>query len=278
MSYDDDDTPIYDTEAALIAGQNLGDAKIINGHPYAIVPKGSDFRDLEELLDAPLRRKGNTSLRDPESFCRFVKEEMTAETRVYGNLKEGRFRAVFNDNRGHGVIEGQAIAGWRDYTASYACPTSAEWATWKSKDGNQMTQVQFAQFIENNLPDIAQPPAAEMLEVSRTLEAKKKVNFAQGIRLSNGQNELTYEEQVEGTAGKGKFKIPEEFTIGIPVLEGGPRYAVQCRLRYRISDQGGLTMWYEIVRPHKIMEDAISEVWNKIEQETGKTIFNGDPA
>jgi hypothetical protein len=57
MAYDDD-TPIHDTEAALIAGQNLGDAKIINGHPYAIVPEGSTFRNLEELLEKPLRRGG----------------------------------------------------------------------------------------------------------------------------------------------------------------------------------------------------------------------------
>ncbi len=276
MAYDDDDTPIHDTEAALIAGQNLGDAKIINGHPYAIVPEGSAFRDLEELLDAPLRRKGNTSLRDAESFCNFVREELTQLTRIYGNLKEGRFRAVFNDHNG-GTLP-TVVAGWRDYTATYTCPQSVEWATWKAKSGSQMTQVQFAQFIEDNLPDIAQPPAAEMLEVSRTLEAKKKVNFAQGIRLSNGQNELTYEEQIEGTAGKGKFKIPEEFTIGIPVLEGGLRYAVQCRLRYRIGDGGQLTMWYEIIRAHKIMEDAITAVWKDIEENTGKKIFNGDPA
>lgn len=274
MAYDDDNLPIGDTEAALVAGQNLGDAKIINGHPYAIVPEGSKLVDIEDMLDRPLRRKGNTSLRDPDSFCRFILQEVTDQTRIYGNLKEGRFRAVFNDHRG----QGEPVAGWRDYTATYTCPTSTEWQTWKGKSGQQMNQVNFAQFIEDNLPDIAQPPAAEMLEVSRTLEAKKKVNFAQGIRLSNGQNELTYEEQIEGTAGKGKFKIPEEFTIGIPVLEGGLRYAVQCRLRYRIGDGGNLTMWYEIIRAHKILEDAITEVWKNIENQTGKTIFNGDPA
>jgi uncharacterized protein YfdQ (DUF2303 family) len=277
MNYDKN-TPAYDVEAALIAGQNLGDPKIVNGHPighpYAIVPEGSKLVDLENMLETPLRPKGNANLRDPESFCRFVLQETTERTRIYGNLKEGRFKAVFNDNCG----QSEFVAGWGDYTASYTSPTSTEWATWKSKSGSQMNQVQFAQFIEDNLPDIAQPPAAEMLEVSRTLEAKKKVNFAQGIRLSNGQNELTYEEQIEGSAGKGKFKIPEEFIIGIPVLEGGLRYAVQCRLRYRIADGGNLTMWYEIIRPHKILEDAINEVWTSIEEKTGKKIFNGDPA
>lgn len=273
---DDDNLVMSDAEVGVRAGLALAEHKVIDGHPFTLIPDETKLTSLDIFKQTPSRRQGNTSLRDAESFCRFVREEKTAETRIYGNLKENRFRAVFNDHNGNEFEK--PIAGWRDYTATYVCPTSTEWNTWKSKSGQQMNQVAFAQFIEDNLPDIAQPPAAEMLEVSRTLEAKKKVNFAQGIRLSNGQNELTYEEQIEGTAGKGKFKIPEEFTIGIPVLEGGLRYAVQCRLRYRIADGGNLTMWYEIIRAHKIMEDAITAVWNDIEEKTAMKIFNGDPA
>lgn len=276
MAYDEDNLVMSDAEVGVRAGLALAEPKEIDGHPFALIPDETKLTSLDIFKQSPSRRQGNTSLRDPESFCRFVREEKTAETRIYGNLKEGRFKAVFNDHNGNEFE--RPIAGWRDYTATYTCPQSVEWATWKAKSGQQMSQVTFAQFIEDNLPDIAQPPAAEMLEVSRTLEAKKKVNFAQGIRLSNGQNELTYEEQIEGTAGKGKFKIPEEFTIGIPVLEGGLRYAVQCRLRYRIADGGQLTMWYEIIRAHKIMEDAIDAVWKDIESNTDMKIFNGDPA
>lgn len=256
-------------EATLSAGAALGHPKDIQGNPFAIVPENYELKSLEHMLAAPLRRSGNIRLNDVDSFCRYVKEEVTAQTRIYGSYSFKKFVAVFNDNMG------AAHPGWRDYSAIYECPTSVEWNTWTSWNGKQMSQEQFAQFIENNLPDIAQPPAAEMLEVSRTLEAKKKVNFASGIRLSNGQNELTYEETVEGSAGKGKFKIPEEFTIGIPVLEGGLRYAVQCRLRYRIGDAGKLAMWYEIIRPHKIIEDAIKEVWTNIEGQTEMKIFNG---
>lgn len=116
-----------------------------------------------------------------------------------------------------------------------------------------------------------------MLEISRSLEAKKKVNFASGLRLSNGQNELTYDEQISGTAAKGKLNVPELFTIGIPVLEGGIKYAVEARLRYRIADGGRLTMWFELVRPHKIVEDAVLAVWKEIEDKTGLMIFNGKP-
>lgn len=36
-------------------------------------------------------------------------------------------------------------------------------------------------------------------------------------------------------------------------------------------------MWYELVRPHKILEDAVAAVWSEIEQKTELTIFNGKP-
>ena len=258
------------TQSALDAGTNLGGPKEVSGHPYAVVPQGAQVQDLESYLGEPLRKKGVVVLNDVGSFVGYVNAEKSESTRLYGLFKDPGFVAVFNDHDGEGP-------GWKDYRAQYACPLSTEWRTWTGSSGKQMTQAEFAAFIENNLPDIAIPPAADMLEISRSLEAKKKVNFASGIRLSNGQNELTYEEQVSGTAAKGKLTVPEEFTIGVQVLEGGTKYAISARLRYRIADGGALTIWYELIRPHKILEDAVQAVWKEIEQKTELTVFNGKP-
>jgi uncharacterized protein YfdQ (DUF2303 family) len=174
---------------------------------------------------------------------------------------------VFND---HGDDE----PGWKDHQAIFDCKKSDEWNTWMGSNAKQMSQVAFAEFIENNLPNIVDPKAADMLEISRTLEAKKKVNFASGIRLSDGRNQLTYEEEISGTAAKGQLQIPEEFSIGIPVLENGVQYAIQCRLRYRIND-AKMVMWYEIIRPKQILKDAIDTVWSLIAEKTERIVFNG---
>jgi uncharacterized protein YfdQ (DUF2303 family) len=268
-----------DAQVGLNAGLMIADARFLSGGvPYVIVPEGARYESLEHELASPRRKHGNTTLRDVASFVAAVTDQKTDSTRLYGSYNPPAFKAVFNDNAATSENTAPTSAGWRDHTATYACPLSVEWNTWKGQDGKRMTQEQFAQFIENNLPDIANPPAADMLEISRSLEAKKKVNFASGIRLSNGQNELAYEEQVSGTAAKGKLVVPEEFTIGIPVLEGGAAYAVTARLRYRIQDGGQLSMWFELVRPHKILEDAVKNVWTQIEAGTGMTILNGSPA
>lgn len=254
-------------QSAINAGMALAEPKKIADNPFVIVPPDCSVQDMEKLLPQPTRKRGTATLHDTASFIGYVLAEKTAHTRVYGSYATPGFMAVFND-------DGDA-PGWKDHKAKYDCPQSVEWKTWTGKSGQHMSQEQFAQFIEDNVPDIALPPAADMLEISRSLEAKKKVNFASGIRLSNGQNELTYEEQISGTAAKGKLQVPEVFQIGIPVLEGGVRYAIEARLRYRIAEGGRLTMWFELVRPHKILEDAVKAVWDEIQQKTELTIFNG---
>lgn len=253
--------------AAAIGAPNSAEAE---AKPYAIVPAGYTLHDLEPTLMQPVRFRGTTALRDMASFTAFV-AELAAEnaTRLYGQLNPPKFKAVFNDH------DRDSGPGWRDHIATYDCPLSVEWLAWMGSNGKVMPQADFATFIEDNAPDIASPPAADMIEISRTLEAKKKVNFASGIRLDNGQIEFVYEEQIDSTAAKGRLQIPQTFTIGIAVLEGGPRYAVTARLRYRIGEKGALALWYDLERPHKVVEDAAKEVWLAIERDTGLRVFNG---
>jgi uncharacterized protein YfdQ (DUF2303 family) len=127
-----------------------------------------------------------------------------------------------------------------------------------------MNQQQFAQFIEDNLPDIHKPEGAEMLEISRTLEAKKNVNFLSHTRLRDGTVDFTFEEKIEATANKGKIVIPEIFEIFIPVYTGSNEIFVEARLRYRL-ESGKLSIWYELIRPHKILDDAFQKVRKEIE-------------
>lgn len=111
---------------------------------------------------------------------------------------------------------------------------------------------------------IAAVRSTDMLTISRNLQAKKKVDFKSDQNLSNGDIQFTYNETTTGTAGQ--LEIPQEFTLGIPVYEGGAPYEVKARLRYRISE-GKLTMWYDLVRPERMEEDAFKETAANIKQQ-----------
>lgn len=239
-----------------------GDSK-----PFVIIPEGYAVHDIEQLFPSPQRKRGSRNFKDVGSFIRWIAEHQTEATHVFGDKLKPSFKAVFNDNA--------ATPGWGDFIASYACPLSTEWKKWSGHDGKVMTQADFAKFIEDNSLDCRLPASADMIEISRSLEAKKKVNFASAIRLSDGQTQFTYEEDIQGTASKGRLSVPETFEIAIPVLEGGDLYALSCRLRYRIAD-GKLVMWFDLERPHKILEAAANQVWADIEKGTGLVIFHGE--
>lgn len=257
--------------AILSVGSKLtadGDAPLVN------VPQGCALECVEHTMRAPYRPRGTVKLYDADSFVKHCTQAdivFGEGAEIYGRRTANPgFVAVLNDHGPNGP-------GWRDWRATYDCPQSIEWTTWMGSNGKARSQVEFARFIEDNLPDVVEPASVDMLEISRTLEAKKKVAFKSGIRLSDGQNEFAYEEQIEGTASKGRLKIPETFVIGIPVLEGGPKHRITARLRYRIGPDGNLALWYDLERPHKDLEFAVAAVWERIEKELGAKILHGDP-
>lgn len=259
------------TEAEVISDltiQSLNASTIdINSMPYVIL-KGDDgqyVENMESYLDSPVRKRGNLMLQTAESFIRYVNVHKSDQTNIYADKNEGKFKVVLDDNS-------KDESGWQDHMAYYTAPKSTEWDTWLRCDQAKMSQTEFALFIERNLPDITDPAAAEMLEISRTLEAKQKVKYSSSIRLQDGQTQLLYNEDIEGATSKGNIKVPEKFTIGIPVFIGGDAYAIEAYLRYRIKD-GGLIMWYELIRSHKIFEDAFNTAFKQIEEGTELQIF-----
>ncbi|MCC7082562.1 MAG: DUF2303 family protein [Burkholderiales bacterium] len=267
MNHDPMEDPTVGDLVALGSALALHSQVRAGATPYAVIPAGYTVHDLEHTLPAPMRKRGTISVDDEASFIELVNRHKTAATTIYAKVSPPAFVAVINDHSAE-------TAGWRDHKIIWAAERSHEWKTWTGANKRGMKQVEFAQFIEDNLPDIVEPAGAEMLEISRTLEAKKKVNFASGIRLSNGQTELTYEEEIQGTAAKGKLQIPEAFVIGLPVLEGGARYAVSARLRYRIAE-AQLLIWFDLERPHKVLEDAVQQARASIAEKVGLPIVLG---
>jgi len=265
-----------DFNAALDAGAALARQKPIklseikDALPGIVVPEGYNFENLETFLPVPTRKRGDTELNDAASFIAVVNDQKGEATRLYSTINPPTFQAVFND-----IASGP---GWRDHTANYNAPLSPEWKTWNASSGKQMGQADFSQFIETNLPDIADPDGAAVLEVTRTLQAKKKVNFSSSLRLSDGSVQFTYDEDVQGSTHKGMVKIPEVFVLAIPVFENGVLWRVDANLRYRIQDGGRLAIWYELLRPHKVVEAAVKELRELIAKETGLTILVGAPS
>ncbi len=267
------------TEAAAVdtISASKQETRLIGDTPVVLLPHGYSVADLSSKLPAPTRKRGTTTLNDAESFIAVVNDQSDDCTRLFSTINPPTFTAVFNHN-----ADG---AGWGDHRAKYDAPLSPEWKAWTGIDGKKHNQLDMAQFLETNMVDVVyiksaagepgSPDGATLLEICRTLEATKKVNFKSSVRLTDGSTQFTYDEDVAGSAVKGTMTIPEQFSIGVPVFENGEKYRLDVRFRYRIADGGQLVIWLELIRPHKVIEDAVKQLRAHIGSETGLQVLNG---
>lgn len=261
--------------------------------PLVVWPESKAIESLEKFSAHPRRRRGTAALEDPSSFCAYVNRFKTAHTIVTGTASEtgGEFHAILDFHKATEITGGAggddagkiSAAGWSEHRATYKLVPSPEWARWIAANKATFTQEQFAFFLENNADDIfvpsdrgpGWPNSIQMMEVALTLQAIKQVSFASGIRLGNGQHQLTYNEQIESKAGEsGNTIIPSKFALSIAPFVGSPAYLVTARLRYRLG-QGKVTFEYEIDRPHKVIQHAFLELRKTICDGTALPVLAG---
>lgn len=258
---------------AVEAGKRIGDVKSVpGGGSYAVLGQGDQVKDLEFLLDHPRRIKQMVQAHDVASF------------NAYFNKFKGTASVIFADRTGftvsavidyHHPADGvEELPHWCSHRVVYTAPRSPEWETWTGHNNKRMTQADFALFIENNVADIRTPAGSDVLEVARNLQAKKAVDFSSAIRIATGEQQFTYSETVDGSARNGQLKVPEEFTLGIPVFRNDAAYEVRARLRYRI-DGGKLALWYDLYRPEAIEADAFGKIVDAVELATATQVWQG---
>ncbi len=277
-----DDERVSEFQSALAAGSALGAPQVPaeKGLPYAVIPEGYKLESLEDLLPVPRRISQNVVLHDADSFIAYVNEfGCIPTTHIFFSVETEEFEAVIDyhtperDGTDSPLLCAQT-PGWCDHTAKFKPRRSPEFTTWMNQNRKAMKQVDFARFLEDNIPDVVEPPSAELLSIALTFEAKKSVEFSSGVRLNNGQIQFQYDEIVRGTAQKGTMEIPESFTLGIPIHVNGPAYRIPVRLRWRLAE-GKVEFWYEIVRPHRFVEDALKEIRERMSTETEIPVLAG---
>lgn len=244
-----------------------------DGKHFVVVPEGWEAQDLP-VKEHPARPAGTVKLRDAASFIRFFNDHKAGRSRVYASLEPAQFLAVFDEF--DTVDQAGTVADqsdWRGFRAMFAVPASREWLLWTNANRKQMGQLAFAEFLQDNLPDVKQPDGATLLELALNFEASQTGAFVASQRLQDGSHNLQW--KADNNAS-GSVKLPEFIQLSIPVFENEAPNDVTARLRYRVKE-GALAIWYELVRPHKVLEQAFRATWKRIEAEAGAVILLGSP-
>lgn len=226
--------------------------------------------NLELGSDVPFRKRGTVTVFDAASL-----NMVLADNNDSGNIaiyidRNPTKPAVVAVLNGHG----KDGAGWGDFRAQIEFRKTPQWEKWTGIDGKLLPQATFAEFIEDNMEDIADPAGARMLEIATYLEATRTVNFKSGIRLSSGEIQFQNLENLDAKVGAGTIAIPETITLGLAPLQGSPLFRVPARFRYRLIE-GKLTLGVKLQRIEDLMRDVLEDVVAKIERGTNVSVIEG---
>lgn len=210
---------------------------------------------LETGFPAPLRKRGTVKVFDAVSFNAILADNAgagEATIYIYRDVDAPAIVGVLNGNTKEG-------AGWGDFRVEIGFRFTPQWKKWKAIDGQMLPQVQFAEFVDDNLGDIVTPTGADMLEIAQYLSATRSVDFKSGVRLSSGQIQLQNVENLEAKVGAGQIAIPETITLGIAPVYGLPPFRVDARFRYRIEG-GKLKLGIKLQRTEDIMAAVVNDM------------------
>lgn len=263
---------------AVIEAANMGiePDELQPGNVY-----GYKFRDRVELVDLtgdayrdfPQRKAGRIVVDDVAAFAQYYAKHADDASEVYADIDRGTITAVLDAHTGDG-------ARWAEHRLVLQLRHTEQWKTWTGVDRQFLGQQAFAEFLEDNLVDIAPEPvpAAEMLEIATTFQAKTRVSFSSGTVLQSGDINLRYEETTDASGGaKGNLTVPKRFAVGLAPFDDTDPYRIEARFRHRI-DHGSLKLAFILDRPADVVRDAVKTVVTKVEEETGIKVMRGTPA
>jgi len=235
-------------------------------HVRFVRPAGmiAETVDLEPFLDAPMRTRGVVYLHTKESFAHFVKEHRAdPATHLYANAETFTYTAVFND--------AGTDPGWGDHRAVLQLQKTREWLHWEKNDRKLLSQLEFAEHIEEGEPEIIEPNGATVLEMAQTFHVTTGAEFSSATILDSGSTSFSYMEDNKAAAGaKRSIAIPKQIKLSLPPFEVEERQAltVSARLRYRLSG-GHLQLGYTLIRPEEGLRLAFADTTTWLADDTG---------
>lgn len=234
--------------------------------PFIVIGNDQKVQGLDHLNHEPVRIEQQIEVSTEQSFYDYLNKFKLPSTMIVCVRNYAVVKAYI-DYHDAGKDEA-GVADYGDHQASknthkltLKMPLSRQWQRWQDINKEKLSQVRFAEFIEDNISDIAEPSSADLLTDVTNFRLVKKATFGSKVNLHNGEFDFHY--KTDGDPN-GSVKLPEKIYLGIPVFDGGKPYKVEIRLRYRVSDEGDLKLWFELSNDEDVYDDAFDKVVSNI--------------
>lgn len=228
----------------------------------------------------PERVKAGENFVEPDSLALYVNRFKTLTTILMASLSRRTITARLDY---HHKQEGMAVDSdfneldirvpkpqLDQHHAALKCEFDPDYAKWRALFGQQIDQQTYAEFIEDMLHTIAQPPAADLLDAVSELKLHRDAKFSNKVDLRGGKLNLTYEE--DDTQVSGKMALPESIVIVCPMYQGDEPIAIHAKLRYRLKD-GVLRFIIAVPGIEKLERDQFRQIVDYVGDKTAVPVF-----
>lgn len=268
-------------QSAIDAGRELAPkviaSPIQDGMPFVVLRDadgGESVHGITDRFAAPPRKIGTVKMGDAASFVKYWEIHREDSSVIYADIAKPGFTALFDEHEKH-------APKYRSHRATFSPQFSPEYKEWIAKNRQPFAgNEELALWIEDQLPDFVTPGGAAMLQMALNFKVVQNASFGKAIRLKDGRTVFSYTNDVQGSSDheSGSVQIPDQFEIAIPVYAGlnVSNHQFLARFRYRLNG-GKLTLWYELIRPHKVIESAYGGMVAEIEKGSGVVVMFGSP-
>lgn len=239
------------------------------GAQLALVPEGQKVVNLLDYLPTrPARKQAGLKFYDAASFVAYVNEQKSDATRIFASIRQEpyEFKAIIDWHERAG-----GSADWCQHIATLNLALSEQFRTWRSHDGDMMSQTEFAEFIKDNRFDVLEPSGAAVLQLAMELEATAESKCVGKVRTNDGMT-VSFSESVNASVGGQKVDIPEKLTLKMPVFEGMDAQEIVCDFKFRPVN-GGLLFGFRMLGVDKMLRDAVKAAQLRISTETELPVY-----
>lgn len=274
--------------------------------PMVVIPNDRKVIGVSEIIQAhektqaqPYRRRGIYVAASVESLVQWMAANTEEAAPVFGAGIEcpGDWRAPKLSLIGIGNYSAKDNAAWHDFRVKYDFPVTDAWKVWAAQHEKPLNQLDFAEFIENRIYDLAslgrdeepsdavtrflenangavQATPAQIYELSRGLKITANCKLESKIDTGSGETTLRYTEEHTGAGGR-PIKVPDLFYIRIPVFFGAAPSLIGVRLRYRASNSN-VSWSFSLFAPDMIVTEQFDAACQVV-RDADRTVYLGTP-
>jgi uncharacterized protein YfdQ (DUF2303 family) len=260
---------------AAIEAARLADP-VINGPDgtdYVMVPRGFDLRTLPDQGRLPTYPAAKVVVDDRASLSAYANRFSGHASILIADYDANTIRAHLDWHESNDLEQSRGEPhGPLRHTVTLQLRLSEEFTRWNAFAGKLHSQEDFARFLEENASDVAEPQAADMIELSRDFEATVGQTYKSSTRLDNGDRRIRFEAE---SKAMNEVVIPQKFTMHIPIFNGEQPDTLTALFRWRAQPGGGVMFGFEWHRLEYQRRAHFNLIATTAAEETGLPVFYG---